>query len=276
MDRQFRGAAPRHRYLASSGGRTHLIDLGGGSQTTLVFLSGVGGCAAGYHDLLEELAADRRVVAIDRFGTGLSTGLRGHGHPRKAWVGQVEAVLAALGLAPVDVVGHSLGGMVAGALAVECPQLVRRVALVSPIGVAHEHPWSWSAALLPGALDVASALSRRRFLAGAEEDQGGQDPCQLAADRWWGASDLNSVARLIRPKGFRGESLLLPDLGLLQDRVLLIWGDQDRQLSLEAARRELLAYPALPLEVLPGAGHLVPLESPGEVAGAIRRWLDAG
>jgi pimeloyl-ACP methyl ester carboxylesterase len=275
MDRQFQVAAPRHRYLASAGGRTHLIDIGGAAQTPLVFLAGLGSCAAGYHGLLEDLARDRRVIAIDRFGTGLSTGLRGPGHPRMAWVDQVAATVASLGLGPVDLVGHSLGGMVAGALAVERPELIRRLALVSPLGVAREHPWTWSPALLPGALAIAGRVASRRFLPGTVNGQTGQDPCQLAADRWWNASDLDSVAKLIRPRGFRSETLLLPELGLLQGRVLLIWGDQDRQMSLEAAQRELLAYPALPLEVLPGAGHLAPFEHPGEVAQAIRRWLDA-
>jgi 2-hydroxymuconate-semialdehyde hydrolase len=275
MDRQFQGAAPRHRYVASAGGRTHLIDIGGGAQTALVFLSGMGGCAAGYHALLQELAGDRRVVAVDRFGTGLSTGLRGPGHPRKSWVAQIEAVVASLGLAPVDLVGHSLGGMVAGALAVERPELIRKVVLVSPLGVACEHPWTWSPALLPGALDIAAVFASGRFLTGARGGRAGQDPCQLAADRWWSASDLDSVAKLIRPRRFRAETLLLPELGLLQGRVLLIWGDQDQQLSLEAAQRELLSYPALPLEVLPGAGHLAPFDHPTEVAQAIRRWLDA-
>jgi pimeloyl-ACP methyl ester carboxylesterase len=275
MDRQFRGAAPRHRYLASAGGRTHLIDVGGGAQTALVFLSGLGRCAAGYHGLLQELARDRRVVAIDRFGIGLSTGLRGPGHPRKAWVAQVAAVVGSLDLGPVDLVGHLLGGMVAGALAVERPELIRKVALVSPLGVAPVPPWTWSPALLPGALAIAGGLATGRFFPGTVNGRTGQDPCQLAADRWWNASDLDSIAKLIRPRGFRGETLLLPELGLLQGRVLLIWGDQDQQLSLEAAQRELLSYPALPLEVLPGAGHLAPLDHPTEVAQAIRRWLDA-
>lgn len=97
----------------------------------------------------------------------------------------------------------------------------------------------------------------------------------MAADRWWGASDLNSIAKLIRPRGFRAETLLLPELGLIQERIRLIWGDQDRQLPLKAAQRELLSYPAISLEVLSGAGHLVPFERPGEVVEAIRRWLDA-
>ena len=275
MDRQFQGAAPRHRYLASDGGRTHLIDMGGGPRATLVFLSGMGGCAAAYHDLLEELSRDRRVVAVDRFGSGLSTGLRGHSHPRKPWVGQVEAVVSSLGLAPVDVVGHSLGGFVAGALAVERPELVRRVVLLSPLGVAREHPWSWTPALLPGVLDLAAALARGRHLTGAADGPAGQDPCQMAADRWWGASDLNSIAKLIRPRGFRAETLLLPELGLIQERIRLIWGDQDRQLPLKAAQRELQSYPALCLEVLSAAGHLVPFGRPGDVAEAIRGWLDA-
>ena len=274
MDRRFQPAVPTHHYLASPAGRTHAVDLGGGPRPALVFLSGLGSCAAGYHHLLRELAGQRRVIGLDRFGSGLSDGLRVSGHPRSTWVEQVVAVVSRLGLGQVDLVGHSLGGMVAAAAAIDCPGLVRRLVLIAPLGVGRNHPWTWAPAMVPGATDIAAALAWRAVNPNSDADREGWDPCQLAAGRWWGAADLDSVGRLITPRGYRRATTLLPDLGLLHDRTLILWGDRDGQVPLAPARDALAAYPALRLEVLPGAGHLAPLERPVEVAAAVRRWLD--
>ncbi|KOV64249.1 alpha/beta hydrolase [Streptomyces sp. MMG1121] len=89
-----------------------------------------GADGADWTTVAERLAAPpapRRVYAPD---------LRGHG--RSAWPGEygveamsddIRALLAALGLDSADVVGHSLGGLVACLLAQRHPGVVRRLVL---------------------------------------------------------------------------------------------------------------------------------------------------
>ncbi|MFF5019368.1 alpha/beta fold hydrolase [Streptomyces sp. NPDC001165] len=114
-----------------------MVDVGGfrlACQTSgppdappLVLLHAMGENAADWDAVVPALARSRRVRAVD---------LRGHG--RSDWPGDyslelmqadVLSFLDALGLGSVDLIGHSMGGVVAYLLAQDCPQRVRRLAL---------------------------------------------------------------------------------------------------------------------------------------------------
>lgn len=93
----------------------------------LVLLHALGEDATDWQVVLPALARSRRVYALD---------LRGHG--RSDWPGDyslelmqadVLRLLDALGLGPVDLIGHSMGGVVAYLLAGDHPQRVRRLVL---------------------------------------------------------------------------------------------------------------------------------------------------
>ncbi|MFI7143013.1 alpha/beta fold hydrolase [Streptomyces massasporeus] len=85
--------------------------------------------------LLDLLAAEREVIVFDNRGLNLSTG-----SPASTIEGMVGGSLAfihALGLKEVDVLGWSLGGIVAQGVALAAPGLVRRLVVAgsSPGGV---------------------------------------------------------------------------------------------------------------------------------------------
>ena len=101
-----------------------------GSGEPLVLLHG--GISAGemFAPILPELAAGRRVITVD---------LQGHGHTADAdrplrpqtMADDVAALIEHLGLERADVMGYSLGGFVALRVAIQHPQLVRRLVLVA-------------------------------------------------------------------------------------------------------------------------------------------------
>lgn len=275
----------RHRYLGSPHGRIHALDLGQ-SNRPLVFLPGLSASAASYSGLLAALSRTRRVVAIDRPGTGLSDGVRYQGHPRQPWIEVVEAVTEGLGLDRVDLAGHSLGGFAAAAFALAHPDQVSRTVLLSPLGVATRHPLGWAPILVPGMVDVAARLDliaarRLEHVGGAIHVgplQAGPytDPFHRAtAARHWRHTDLVNIPRLIGPFRLRRQSRLLPELGLLSGRLLVIWGDQDDQLEPGPALGELAAFPGIALDVVAGAGHLMPFLDPPGTAARIASFLSA-
>jgi pimeloyl-ACP methyl ester carboxylesterase len=100
----------------------------------VVLLSGTGGTAQDWDVVATRVSEERQVVAVD---------LRGHG--ASDWPGRysielfaddVSAALDELGGGPVDLVGHSLGGLVACKVAAARPDLVRRLVL-EDVGVPH-------------------------------------------------------------------------------------------------------------------------------------------
>ena len=74
------------------------------------------------------LAADREVILFDYAGIGGSTGVSPRTVP--AMTGDCVGFCRALGLSGVDIVGFSLGGMIAQQLAHDHPALVRRMILL--------------------------------------------------------------------------------------------------------------------------------------------------
>lgn len=104
-------------------------EVRGQGDTALVFLHGWCGDREYWKNQVGVFAADYRVVALDQAGHGES------GKGRKAWTadglaGDVEAVVKALGLKRVILVGHSMGGSVALLAAKRMPGTV-----VAVIGV---------------------------------------------------------------------------------------------------------------------------------------------
>jgi pimeloyl-ACP methyl ester carboxylesterase len=102
----------------------------GTGGTPLIVLHGGYGMTGMFGDLLPKLAVGRRVIAVD---------LQGHGRTAdidrplslEAMSGHIAALIGYLDLGQVDVMGYSLGGGVALRTAIDHPDLVRRLVLVS-------------------------------------------------------------------------------------------------------------------------------------------------
>lgn len=99
-----------------------------GSGPPLVLLHGLFGSSDNWHTVARALAADLSVYALD---------LRNHGrsfhsarHDYAAMAEDVERFAAARGLAPVTLLGHSMGGKVAMVLAGSNPERVGRLIVV--------------------------------------------------------------------------------------------------------------------------------------------------
>jgi pimeloyl-ACP methyl ester carboxylesterase len=102
----------------------------GEGGTPLVVTHGGFGQASMFGDLLDRLAGSRRVIALD---------LQGHGHTAdidrpfsfESFGDDIAALAVDLGLSQVDLIGYSLGGSSTLRAAIQHPEIVRRLALVS-------------------------------------------------------------------------------------------------------------------------------------------------
>jgi pimeloyl-ACP methyl ester carboxylesterase len=94
-----------------------------------------------------------------------------------------------------------------------------------------------------------------------------------AAREWVDAAYLGS-ARTIVAAHAGGRSWRLvrnaPDVP-----TLLLHGDRDRLVAVEAARHAAALRPDWTFEVMPGVGHVPMLEAPAETLDAMRRWARA-
>ncbi|HVU78649.1 MAG TPA: alpha/beta fold hydrolase [Gaiellaceae bacterium] len=126
----------------------------GGEGRPLLLLHGFGGAAWNFAELAPRLAG-RRLIVPDLPGHGASAPL-----PAASLAGFADCLVPLLD-EPVDVVGHSLGGVVALRLAERHPELVRRLVLAAPAGISSSSRGGELFLGLAGVLKPARHAGRR-------------------------------------------------------------------------------------------------------------------
>jgi pimeloyl-ACP methyl ester carboxylesterase len=122
---------PQGRFVTADGVRLHYIERGEGPTLVLLHGNGVLADDFDHSGLLDRAAQHYRVIAFDRPGFGYSE------RPRsKVWTPQAQArllrhALQELGVDSAIVLGHSWGTLVALSMALDAPDFVRGLVLLS-------------------------------------------------------------------------------------------------------------------------------------------------
>src|SRR3954469_10373601 len=126
------------RHLVIDGRSVNYVDYGPSDSSGLepvVFVHGLGGCWQNWLENIPRAAAEgRRVIALDLPGLGYSEmpyekiSISGYGRT-------VNAVCDELDLGEVVLVGNSMGGFTAAETAIQFPERVERVVLISAAGI---------------------------------------------------------------------------------------------------------------------------------------------
>jgi pimeloyl-ACP methyl ester carboxylesterase len=278
-------------------GPVHYADYGGEGRP-IVLVHGLGGSHLNWMPVAPRLAARGRVVAVDLSGHGRTPSL--HRSARvSANVRMVGRFLDALGGEPAVLMGNSMGGYVALAVAAAEPAKVRSVVLVDaavPLaGVLEVDRWfflSFAGMALPL---VGEALLHARWRRGPERmvrdllalccvdaERISRDVVDahvaLAAERArfgrrarrdFLAAQRSLMSRLLRRRRF------FEMVATVRAPGLIVQGDRDRLVRLAAARALAAARPDWRLEVLDGVGHVPQLEAPARFLSIVEPWLRA-
>ena len=241
-----------------------------GHGRPLVLLHGVGASREVWRYVTPALAEDRHVIAPDLPGFGKSAPT-GEGFELGSVASALAHALAECAGEPFDLLGNSLGGAVAVALAFERPELVRRLVLAAPAGFASRSPPIAAAAgaladraltarRIIGAPAARSATARRALLWGAIAE-----PQRLAPD------DARMMVRASRGStriGAAVTAVLQADLRQQLTRVEaplgLIWGWRDRIVPITTLSAIRAVRPDAVVATIPRAAHVPQVERPDE------------
>jgi pimeloyl-ACP methyl ester carboxylesterase len=133
-------------------------DLGGSGEPPIVLLHGMLGSSRNWQVAGKELAASRRVFALDMRNHGLSP--HSPEMTYEAMVGDVLAWLDAHGIGQAEFVGHSMGGKVAMLLACHNPERVTRLVAVDIAPKGYHSPAYRREYAAMNALNLATLRSR--------------------------------------------------------------------------------------------------------------------
>jgi pimeloyl-ACP methyl ester carboxylesterase len=266
-----------------------LIARGGaeeaGGPRPIVLLHGLNSSHGCWIRVLPGLAATGRyVLAPDLPGFGGSDPV-GEGYDVEAVADAVAAALDALDLPAVDLVGHSLGGLVATVLADRHPQRVARLVLVAGAGL-EAHPITrpaplavlgeFSSRLVQLRRQYGSGLVRRPRARGlmfgtvvADTDALSPRDAQLLIDCSTGAS------RTAEALGAAMGADATSRLERLPAPVGAVWGDRDRLIAPAALAHLERVRPGSPVELVAGVGHVPMVEDPDGFVAGLGRVLAA-
>jgi len=131
-----RAHPPRGRFVPTRGGRQHVIALGAGRAADAPPIVLIHGAGCNLEDMSialgERLAARHHVILIDRAGLGWSERGGRAGSTPAFQAAVLREVLDRVAVAPAIVVGHSWGGALAAAVALDHPDRVAGLVLLAP------------------------------------------------------------------------------------------------------------------------------------------------
>lgn len=268
----------------------------GDTGPRVLLVHGLDGSAANWMLVGSLLAEDHRVLAPDLPGFGRSP-LGNHARTIRGHADHLARLLAndGVGLA-TTVVGNSLGGVIALALAERHPALVDGVVLVAPAvpraGRARIDPSmvpAWLSSWLPGrgraevrrrqALHPTSRVRHLLELCGVDVDALPDEVVTEMVDvaatrdaedhgRAWTGTARSLLGWLVRRARFDRAAAAAPAARLL------VTGSRDPVLPPSSFEHLLRRVPDWDHEVLHGVAHVPPLEAPELVADAVRAVAD--
>jgi len=243
-----------------------------GQGECLALVHGAGDSLHMWYEQVPVLSRRFRVLTYDVRGFG-ETELPESEVGLEVLAEDLHQLLRGLAVDGAFVLGYSMGGRIALQLALDHPDLVRALILANsgvgatpPAPEAVERRESLFALLERGDLEaVAEQMTAASFSPGLKE----RDPARF--QRYKAIKLRNDPRRFARVWGALATAPP-PELGRLSCPVLIIAGERDSFLTLDAARAAHAAIPNSRLEVLP-TGHAAAIEAPADFNRIVEEFL---
>jgi pimeloyl-ACP methyl ester carboxylesterase len=272
---------PEGRFVTVEGVKLHYVEAGSGPDLVLIH-----GASGSLRDLtfgfLPDLARRYHVVAFDRPGMGWSEDAAGM-DTLSAQARLIRQASKRIGLRRPIVFGHSYGGAVALAWAVDAPGSLSALALASPVS----HPWEGGIDRLyhvtghpivgPAAVTAISAFVPTAYVTEQTESVFQPQPAPSGYSEHFGpmmsarasALSANARQRLVLKANVTEQSA---EYGTIAVPVEILHGIADSIVSARIHSERLARdVPGARLTLLPGIGHMPHHAARAEVTAAIDR-----
>jgi pimeloyl-ACP methyl ester carboxylesterase len=262
--------APTHVDVDTAWGTTHVLTVGPSTGTPLVLLHAVAVASPAWFANVAALSAHHRVHAIDTITDVGMSAQSATVRDRDELARWLDEVLARLGPDPVHLVGLSYGGWLALNQAISAPDRLASVTAVDPIGALGRPKVSFMVGMVPDALRAKLGRSDDALHRLLARLNGGRLPEPPLLDL--------SVAGLRTFVAVQPVPKRLPDAELRRIRTpaLFMFGSESPVNDPEKATgRVTRCVPGAQVDVVPGAGHMLPVQMPERFATTLLGFVES-
>jgi len=273
----FAQTAPQEKTATVFGAKIRYLEAGDATKPTVILLHGLGGSAENWHfnaavSNINALAANYHVIAPDQIGFGKSD------KPLlKYRVGTytdfLDKFMAELKIEKAHLVGNSLGGWIAGLMAIKYPNRVEKLVLADAAGIIPANVNTDEIYQLNNSTRDEIRANLKRIFANPlfQNNEALVDQFLTARIAAGDGYTINSLIESIRRK----EDFLNDRLGEIKKPALIIWGKQDGLLPVADANVFNKGIAGSQLVIFDNCGHVPQFEKAAEFNKAVLEFLGA-
>jgi pimeloyl-ACP methyl ester carboxylesterase len=274
-------ATPPSQFVTlRDGARVHVRDRGPRTAPALVLIHGSNASLYTWEPWARRLDDAFRVVTLDIQGHGLTGAVPSRDYSEQAMVATVAEVTGRLGLTRFAIGGNSMGGAVAARFAEEYPERVTQLILVDAGGMPTKQgdriPLAFRLARIPVLNQILLHVTPRGLVIEGLDDaivrKSIVDDAMI--DRYWDFARMDGTREATLERfNLPRDDYLATHAGRIAVPTLVLWGEEDHLVPVEAARVWAKTIRSARLIVYPATGHLPQEEMADKSAADVRTFL---
>jgi pimeloyl-ACP methyl ester carboxylesterase len=283
------GGPPSQFVAIGDGVTVHLRDEGPKDAPAIVLLHGSNADLHTWEPWVQALKGQYRVIRFDQVGHGLTGPDPKQDYSRDNYVADILEVADKLGLKQFVLGGNSMGGKHALAFAVKHPQRLTGLVLVDGSGgpmlkldkkddaaSSSSGNIGFTIARMPGVNLLVEQVTPRRLIAQSLEQSVSVKSVasEAAVDRYWELLRYPGNRRAtLKRFGYPYDPLTEAEIAAVTTPTLILWGEEDRLIPVEAGQWLAKTMPNNALVIYPKIGHLPHEEAVEATLGDLQPWL---
>ena len=266
----FAQTAPQERTVTIFGAKIRYLEAGDAAKPTVILLHGLGAQAESWQLNIAALSQNYRVIAPDQVGFGKSDKplLK---YRVGTYVDFLDKFMAELKIEKASLVGNSMGGWIAGLMAIKYPNRVEKIVLADAAGIVPANVNTDEIYQLNNSTRDEIRANLKRIFANPMLQNNEALVDQFMTQRI-ASNDgytINSIIESIKRK----EDFLNERLGEIKKPTLIIWGKQDGLLPVSDAAVFNKGIANSQLVIFDNCGHVPQFEKAAEFNKTVLEFL---
>jgi len=271
--------APSQFVMLPNGTRAHVRGRGPRDALALVLIHGSNASLYTWEPWAKRLSDKFRVITVDLPGHGLTGAVPNRDYTQEGMVKFIDEVADILGLHRFAIGGNSMGGRASVLFTIKHPERVTHLVLVDSGGLPTKQVEPTPLAYRLMGLPVANRLllhitPRSLVINGLKSAIVHKDIItDEMIDRYWDFIRMDGTREATITRGRIRDNRIRDDIPNIKTPTLILWGEDDRTIPVEAAYAFHAAIAGSKLVVYANTGHVPQEEVADESAADVRAFL---